>query len=474
MQRKRIASSLLIGIISEIANKIFPLLTLRYATEHLGIRSFGVSQFSQFLLDLAIFFVVFGYQGWGVIAWRNAPESERSQLFSVAVLLRLLHAFLAISALVIALNMNPAWDHYHGVVVKNSFVILTTAFDSIWAMTALNLLPMIGILSILAKTLSLVLTIVLVQSEQDAGVYTFIAMAANAIISIGTFTIVLRKIGWCTPTKKQMLSAFFGALPFASSFFLLIALERFDVFMVESFSGAAGVGAYGGPLKIAQSVLPVAAMVTTVFFAEMLGVYDTESMMRHLRAGLRVAILTVSPIVAGVWFVDAWLVKLVVGEAFVPHARLLSIMCISILAQMFILAFGNQVLAIRSKMMWYNAALAISVILGIVLSYTWGLPDGLQVFAIISVASRATAALLIMIGAMKVLGNYVGITWEIIRSSVPALAMAVVLYALHSPHAIFNIAVGAGVHVLVTLVLFRNTTMKAVRHFLKMPQMKDG
>ena len=473
MERKRIASSLLVGIISEIANKIFPLVTLRYATEHLGIRSFGVSQFSQFLIDLAIFFVVFGYQGWGVIAWRNAPAEERSQLFSVTVLLRLGHAFLAILALTIALNMNSSWDNYHGVVLKNSFVILTAAFDGIWAMTALNLLPVIGILSIVAKTLSLLLTFALVQSEQDAGIYTFITMAANAMISLGTFVIVLRKIGWKSPTKKQLVSAFCGALPFASSFFLLIALERFDVFIVEAFCGAAGVGANGGPLKIAQSILPVAAMATTVFFAEMLGVYEPESMMRHLRAGIRVAILIVSPIVAGVWFVDAWIVKLIVGDAFIPHARLLSIMTISILAQMFILAFGNQVLAIRGQMMWYNSALAVSVALGIGLSFAFGDSEHLQIFAITSVAARSTAAILMVIGAMKVLGNYAGISWEITRSMIPALTMAFVLYAMHSTHYILNIAVGAIIHVVVTLVLFRETTLKVLRHLLRMPQKKN-
>lgn len=463
MQRKRIASSLVTGIASEVANKIFPLLTLHFAAERLGVHSFGLSQFSQWLIDLAIFFVVFGYQNWSLIAWRNSTTEGRKTIFPTVVILRLVHAVLAILILMSALGGDSSWNKYQGVVLQSAFVILTSALDSTWTFTALNLLPILSFISIAAKTLSLVAIFALVRTEQDAGVYTFSTMSANALIAILTFWIAIRRVGWTWPTFKQLGQAFRGSLPYAISFFLLIALERFDLSLVEHYMGTEGAGAYGGPLKIAQSILPVAAMVTTVFFAEILGVYETESFLRHLRAGIRVAILIVSPIIAGVWFVDQTVVKLVIGDAFIPYANLLSIMTTSIMAQMFILAFGNQVLAIRGKMTWYNFALAIGIVVGIGFSIYVSTNGQLAFFAAASALGRWTTAIVIIVMAMQTLGNYRGIGWELIRSTIPATAMAGVLYALNTPNFFANVLVGAAVHCLLTTILFRETAMRVVR-----------
>ncbi len=463
MQRKRIASSLAAGIASEVANKIFPLLTLHFAAERLGIRSFGLSQFAQWLIDLAIFFVVFGYQSWGMIAWRHAKPEERGEIFATSVLLRLIHAVIAGVILVLVLSQNPSWSIYQGIVIQSLFVLLTSARDGVWAMVTMNLLPLVSTLSIVAKTLSLIVIFSFVRSDQDATVYTVSVLGANALVAIGSFIIVTKKIGWSWPSLVRMSTAFRSAIPFAISFFLLIGLERFDLAVVEKFVGATGAGAYAGPLKIAQSIIPIATMVTTVFFAEMLGVFDQGSLIRHLRAGLRVAILVVSPIVAGVWFVDSWIVKVILGDAFVVHSRLLSIMTSSIMAQMFILTFGNQVLAIRGKMNLYNAAMAIGLIAGVASSFAFGNSEQLSIFATASAAGRWIAAILTIGMALHVLGEYKGVCWEILRASCPALIMALVLYLAHQDGIIFNIAVGATVHVSIMFVLFRDTVFRVVQ-----------
>lgn len=468
MRKTRIASSLAAGIVSEVANKIFPLLTLHFAAERLGVRSFGLSQFAQYLIDLAIFFVVFGYQSWGMIAWRHAKPEERSSLFSSAVLLRLIHAGIAGIILVAVMAQNTSWNIYQGIVVQSIFVLLTTALDGVWAMTAMNLLPVLSTLSIVAKTLSLVFIFAFVRGEQDATIYTIAIMGANALVSLGSFLIVIRHIGWSWPSVSRMTAAFRGAIPFAISFFLLIGLERFDLAVVEKYVGAVGAGFYSGPLKIAQSIIPIAGMVTTVFFAEMLGVYDQESLLRHLRAGLRVAILILSPIVAGVWFVDSWIVQIILGDAFVAHSRLLSIMTSSVMAQMLILAFGNQVLAIRGKMTFYNVAMAIGLIAGIIAALVFGNAEHLNVFATASSAGRWVAAVLIIGMSLRVLGEYKGVLWEMLRASCPAIVMAAILYFADLENFIFNLGLGIMVHAVVTFILFRDTVRRVLRKLTKL------
>ena len=458
MQRKRIGTALVGGVLSEIANKIFPLLILHLVATRLGNRGFGLSQFAQWLLDFAIFFITFGYPSAGMVAWRNTSPEDRTTLFSSVVLLRLTHAVAASVALFLALAYNPGWGSYSQLVTHSIFVLFTSALDGAWVITALRRLHWLSMLSILSKTLSLVAIFFLVQGADDANVYTVVTMGANALIGLGSFGIVLRSLGWKWPSKAAMWKTFLNSLPFALSFMLLVSLERFDLGAVEYWLGAEGVGIYGGPAKIAQSLIPIAGMVSTVFFAEMISIFDRDATMRHLRAGLRVSLVCLMPIVVGVWFVDEQIVSLILGQNTAGSAYLLSVLTLSILAHLFLLVFGNQILALSGKIHAYNLALAIGLVTGLILAFYPGIIEkNLMGIAVASVAGRWLSATIIFYLALRFVKDWRGVFFEMVKASIPAVVMFLALKLANLRDFSAIIIVGATVYTASTAIVFHDT-----------------
>ena len=464
MQRNRIALGLAAGILNEAANKLIPLATLHFAATRLGVKPFGYSQFSQWLTDLAIMMVGLGFSHWAPIAWRDADEKSRPQIFGTIVVTRVVLAALACSLLYAAVQSDLGWSEYRWIVLPSLFVVITSAFDSYWAVISLRALPLFSGISIAAKLLSLVAILILVKGPDNALEYTLSLQAANAIISMASFFYVLKVIGWSWPTGPRILKACKDSFPYMISVFLIIALERVDMAMVEAALGAEGAGAYGGPMKIAVSLTPIAGMVVMVFFSEMLSIFDDESMLRHLRAGLRVAMLILAPLVAGIWFVDHEVTLFILGPEFSKFTRVLPILCTGIMAQMFILVFGNQVLALRGKVNLFNWSLAVGVLSIVGLSVLLSPKFGLEGFAAASAGGRWIAATIAAFFSFMIMsGGRRRVVFEVAKSMVPVGLMTAALLLMPNFTWYLTILAGGVVYCTAAALLFH----VSISNFLK-------
>jgi len=469
MQRRRIALGLIAGVISEAANKLIPLATLHLAATRLGVKPFGVSQFSQWLTDLGVYFVAFGFAAWAPLAWRSADQNgakdqmDRARVFSSVTLMRLLHALVACLVLSFVVQDGSTWSEYRWILLPTLFIVVTSAFDCLWAITYLRAIPLFSGISIAAKVISLIAIVSMVQGPGDALKYTVILQSANAALSMASFVYVWRVVGWAWPSIAQLAVAFRGSLPFAVSAFLLVAIERLDMALVESALGAAGAGAYGGPMKIAISMMPIAGMVTTVFFAEMLNVFENESMLRHLQAVIRVAVVLLAPVAVGMWFVYLDVVPLILGPEFAAYAKVLPILSSCIVAQMFMIIFGSQVLALRGRVALYNWALLAGVVVVAGSASILGARFGLEGFALASAAGRWVAALLAGVFGLMIIGDgRRRIILETMRSFIPAAVMTGVLLLLPQQSWIASIVIGGTVYGAIAGILFRGTIASAL------------
>lgn len=462
VERKRIAAGLVAGVIAEIANKLFPLLTLHIAASKLGVLEFGRSQFVLWLVDIAAVFVIFGYGSLAPLLWRDGPSSEeRSRLLGMTMLVRTVHAGVATAALLLICQYYVGWNEYLPLLLPSLFAIFSTAFDMVWALASMQKLTVVSVISLVAKSLGLILILCFVKDNDDALIYMIAILGANAAVNLGSCLYVVKKIGVMLPRAADIKALFSASLPYALCFMLLTLLDRFDVFIVESYLGNEGAGNYIGPAKIAQSFLPFVAMINGIFYSEVLAVFNKESALNHLRLSLRVVLLVVLPIVTGVWFVDADLLALVLDEHYRQFGSVLSVLSQSILPHVFLLVFGLQVLMLAKRISVFNISIAVGLCAGVAVSWY-----GLQPYGLLGVAFGVTfgkwvTALLTLTFAAKALRfSMFLILKQLIPVFQPAIVMAVSLSALRLSGAVFpwfiEMAIGAAVYSLMMFLLFRS------------------
>lgn len=423
---------MMVALMGEAVNKLVPLLTMHFAAVRLGAAGFGISQFAMWLLEWAILFVSFGYpQSAPVAVRRAASDDEKRQIAGALILNRLVHAGLAFTILFAAASLNDDWAIYRPAVLASGFIIFLSAFDMSGILIGVQKLGAYSMVTILAKLGSLLAVWALIQSPRDSGIYVAITNGANGAICIGSLILALIFTGVGAPTLDQMRNVWRISAPFALSVLALLLVERFDLYLVERAMGPEGAGWYSGPAKLMQSIVPLIATISTVFYSEMAGTHDDTSLRRHLRFSLMTVFMFVLPIIAGTWFTGGEFLALVFGPGFEQQASTLNILVVNALAHALILVIGFQTLGLRHRMRPVYVALGIGLVCGILAGDAMSRDLGYMGVAIASAASRCLAAAIIVGVALRLglvhLRELVEPLW---KAGAPALGMSLVLFSL--------------------------------------------
>lgn len=420
---------MLAALASETVNKVAPLLTMHFAASRLGAAGFGVSQFALWLLEWGIILVAFGYPQAIPVALRRAESlQEKKELAGALVLNRLAQAACAILAIWVLVQSNPDYGVYWPAVASSLFILLLSAFDMSGVLIAVQRVGTYSMMMIASKLASLLAVWMLIQSTSDASLYVLITNGANGLICVGSFLLAWNFLGLSMPSLSQMRKMFRLSVPFAISVFALVLVERFDLYLIERSMGPVGAGWYSGPMKLMQSIIPLIASVSTVFYSEMVGIHDASSMKKHLRFSLLSVMLFIMPVIVGTWFTGAGILNLIFGAGFESQGQTLSILVLNALAHAVILVIGFQTLGLRHRMRPVYSALFIGLLAGVIIGPTLVKNFGYVGAAGASVISRWIPAGIILLTARNVgVVGFREFSGPILQAGLPALAMGVVL-----------------------------------------------
>ncbi len=420
---------MLAALASETVNKVAPLLTMHFAASRLGAAGFGVSQFALWLLEWGIILVAFGYPQAIPVALRRAESlQEKKELAGALVLNRLAQAACAILAIWVLVQSNPDYGVYWPAVASSLFILLLSAFDMSGVLIAVQRVGTYSMMMIASKLASLLAVWMLIQSTSDASLYVLITNGANGLICVGSFLLAWNFLGLSMPSLSQMRKMFRLSVPFAISVFALVLVERFDLYLIERSMGPVGAGWYSGPMKLMQSIIPLIASVSTVFYSEMVGIHDASSMKKHLRFSLLSVMLFIMPVIVGTWFTGPGILNLIFGAGFESQGQTLSILVLNALAHAVILVIGFQTLGLRHRMRPVYSALFIGLLAGVIIGPTLVKNFGYVGAAGASVISRWIPAGIILLTARNVgVVGFREFSGTILQAGLPALAMGVVL-----------------------------------------------
>ncbi len=380
------------AFLSEIANKVVPLITLHLVANRLGVEAFGLSQYALWLLEWGIILTTFGFSQVAPVMLRNAssPEDQRHVNGSVVVA-RLMLAALSTLILVIAIETQHQLLPYKNAVFYSSFILIASALESTWILAAKQKLAVLSLISIIAKLLSVVAVFTLIHAPKDAVTFVVITSLINSIIAVASFFVAVGLVGFSLPQWKNVRRALFTAAPFALAFILFWAVDRFDLYLVEHYFGASATGLYAAASKLIGSITPIIAAVSAVFYSEMLAQVESESVEKLVKASLFWIISILAPVIFLLSIFDKAVLSFIFGPTFTDAASVLLILGAGTIFFAAIFIFGFQLLAIKQKWRPLVGALIFGSMVGAIFGYFAVDTESLSAVAFAAVAAKAAA-----------------------------------------------------------------------------------
>lgn len=254
----------------QIFNTVIPLLTLPYITRILGQAQYGVFSIA---LNLIGYLQVLIEYGFGMSATRKVALSKGdsesvSGIFSSVLICRLL--LLGIST-VIALGYvclvqnNPRQGQC---VMMLLLCLVGFCFQQDWLFQGLQDMKYISVLSMIARTASVVLVFLLVKSEADLLLYCFLyavspllSGAIGTVLAVVKYKLRLRLHGFSEVWKELKDGWYVFTTSLSSKVFGAIGITFLGIFAAEAV-----VGAYSAIQKIPQIMMLAWAPISQVIY----------------------------------------------------------------------------------------------------------------------------------------------------------------------------------------------------------------
>lgn len=361
MFRSRLVSSIAIVTVSEVFNKIFPIVTIYIAQSRLGLEKLGFAQYLVFLLDLAVPFVVWGYYGVGVheLASAKLTHEKKREVFSAILFLRLAHAFLAVFILLLCVNFYSGWAPYRRAVTYLCFLPLLSALSCSYVFVATQRTGLQARIGLLSKFCVFGAIILLVSDSDDAILYAGLVYAIGPIINIHSLLLMLREYPLMKVPWREMKRIFIQTFPFSAPVLTSFLCERVDLFVIEAHFDWTDLGGYSGPMRINQSLISFGTTLAFVFQSEVIGVGESEKIKKLTGLCFLSLLYVFLPLVVSVWFVDEDLIRVLLGQNFGGYGRVWSAVTLQLMIYPFALV-ATQIALFREKRMYDVAVYWVS------------------------------------------------------------------------------------------------------------------
>lgn len=433
MNRKRIALTLFMAFLGEIANKVVPLVNLHVVASRLGVEAFGLAQYALWLLEWGIVFTTFGFAQLGPAMLRDAKSGHEERLVNGSVIVaRFFLALVAVLVFVIAVQTTEQLVVYRTAVYSSLFIVLASAFESVWILAAKQKLAVLSMISMVVKILSILAVFLMVNDRDDAVLFVIITNTVNATIAIASFVVARNMVGFAWPSKHEVLSALKKSTPFALAILVFMLVDRFDLYLVENYFGTAATGLYSSASKLIGSVTPIIASTSAVFYSEMLAHSDTATIESLLKSSLFWVLSLIAPISGVMILFGKEILTIIFGPEYSAAADILSVLSFGTLFFTAIIVFGFQLLAIKRRWLPLVIALVSGLILGAAGGYTSILSAQLSGIALAAVLAKSVAALILIASAISLWkirfrSVLLGFFWPLLPTLLLALLVTLVM-----------------------------------------------
>lgn len=376
MMKKSIKGNALLNALRTIISTSFPLITFPYISrvlqvENIGVFNFGNSVISYFSLIAALGISTYAIrEGTQYREQRASISFFASEMFNINLVSALFSYFLLAICLVIITKLHD----YRGILILLSVEIIFNTIGLEWIYSIYEDYKYIFIRSTIFQVLSLIMTFVLVKTEQDLYKYIVITIFSRAGANIFNFVYARQyidiKIGmkFLKNWKKHLKPIF---LLFLSSVAITIYVSS-DITMLGFLTSDYTVGIYSTASKIYtifKSIVNAVLVVTIPKFSVLATGLNNPSFKEMFSKTFHILTCLVLPASTGIICIRKEILLLLGGTKYIQSADDLGILGVASFFSFFAYLYSQCVLIPNKKEKELMLTTCISAIINIILNF---------------------------------------------------------------------------------------------------------
>lgn len=351
----------------QIAGYIFPLITIPYLANVIGVDGFGKIAFAS---SVIIWFQTISDWGFNYTATRdvakNRNDIERvSDIFSSVFLARCLLMIVSFIILVFLIILIPKFREDANVIFATFLMIPGYIMFPEWFFQAMERMKYITILNLLSKALFTIAVFIFVKEKSDYILQPLFVSCGYILSGILAFYYIWHI--WRIKLKKIPLAAIFNTIRNSFDVFLNNIMPNlynsFSTMLLGFVGGPSANGIYDAGCKFVNIAQQFMQVVSRTFFPFL----SRKIEKHHLYVMINVFLAAVSSLL--LFLLSPLLIKLFFTPEFISSIVIMKIMSISLLFLMLSDVYGTNYMIIQGKERKLRNITLICSLIGFVISF---------------------------------------------------------------------------------------------------------
>ena len=376
-KQKSIKKNMIMSMILTLSNFIFPLVTYSYVARVLGPNGTGQVAFVNSILQYFSYIAILGIPAYGVRECAKVRDDREkfSHLIQELLLISTIATLISYVGLFLSVVFVGKLRTYSSLFKIMGIFILLNSFGVEWVYQACEEYAYITKRSLIFKSISVILTFVLIRNQTDVLAYGFITIFASSANYSCNFINVRKYVDFKKHGDYNLIRHIKPIFILFSASIVITIYANLDVTMLGFIGSESEVGIYNAALKIKNVLLALSTAVTAVLIPRISYYFKNNNNSKVsdlIIKSLRVSLLLAIPVSLYVFIYSADVVRLLCGEEYLSAVPTLRVLIVCIIPLILTNLFGTQLLIPMGKEkrytqsvfvgMWINLGLNILMI----------------------------------------------------------------------------------------------------------------
>ncbi len=373
MQQKSITKNILMSSVLTVSNFLFPLITYAYVARVLNPDRMGQVAFVDSILAYFIYIASLGIPSYGMreVAKLRGDKERISGLVQELFVLNTGTTILSYLLLWIAVATIPKLQIYSALFLVMGGQIALRLIGVEWLYQGLEEYSYITITSLIFKAISVVLTFVLVRTEQDVLWYGFVHVFTISASCICNFINIRKYVSFQKKRKYNFKAHLKPILVLFSASVAITIYAYFDISMLGFSSTEYEVGLYNAAQKIKSIVLALSAAVTAVFVPRIAYYFarkEKDQITELLSKSLRISFITALPISVYIILFSEWVLEFIGGSEYIAAGNVLRVLMLCVFALIATNFCGAQILIPVGREKRYTQSVVVGLFINLTMN----------------------------------------------------------------------------------------------------------
>jgi len=374
MRQKSIKKNMLLNTILTASNFIFPLITYSYVARILTPVGTGKVAFVNSVLSYFSYIAMLGVPAYGlreVVKVRDDLQ-KRSHIIQELLIINLFSTALAYLLLIVAILLVPRFYAEKDLfLVMGGYIFLNT-IGLEWVYQALEEYSYITVRSLILKSISVILTFILIRTKEDYLYYGFLHVFTNSASYVLNFIHIRKYISFSKSTRYKFKRHLKPIMILFTAAIIITIYSNFDVTMIGFISSEHEVGLYNSVLKIKDITLSLSTAVTSVLVPRMayyLRDRNKEKAGKLIEKSLRISFDLAIPVATYIFLFAEECILVVCGKEYLGATSTLRVLIMCIFPQVLTNLFGYQILIPSGEEKRYSQSVFVGMWINLILNF---------------------------------------------------------------------------------------------------------